>query len=229
MEAAPCGPPFSDLTMRSGEAVTTFCLMRHGETYWNVERRMQGQVNIPLNEHGIAQAQQARERLKDVAFDICYSSPLSRSLETARTVLSGRDVPVVVSNLLVEQGYGLAEGLRVDAILDKPEHPAYGYDFEPENYKGAIGSESFEDLFNRMGRVVAELMVPATRQYENVLLSAHGAVACGLVDLLLGYPIGRFWDTKLENCGVAIIESEDDGFRVIDAPSLGGRKRIATW
>lgn len=206
-----------------------FYVIRHGETYWNVQRRMQGQVNIPLNERGREQAIKARELLRDIPFDICYSSPLKRSLETARLVLADRKVPIVVEPLLIEQSYGISEGLRVDTILDNPEHPAYGYDLDPCRYQGDIGSEGFEELFERMRALLDEVLMPASLEHESVLVSTHGAVACALLDLILGYPLKRFWDTKLENCGVAVIEIADGKVGVTDAPSVNGRERVAVW
>ena len=65
-------------------------LVRHGETSWNIERKVQGQTDIPLTETGVRQAEKVREELKDVAFDICYCSPLMRAKRTAEIVTNGR-------------------------------------------------------------------------------------------------------------------------------------------
>lgn len=84
-------------------------LIRHGLTYWNVKKKMQGQVNIPLNQTGIQQAKQLSESLKDYHFDVCYSSPLDRAYMTAKLALKDRDVPIHKYLRLVEHGYGLLE------------------------------------------------------------------------------------------------------------------------
>ena len=75
-------------------------LVRHGETSWNIGRKVQGQTDIPLNETGVRQAEKVREELKDEVFDICYCSPLMRARRTAE----------IVANNLKERGFGELEG-----------------------------------------------------------------------------------------------------------------------
>ena len=70
-------------------------LIRHGETDWNKKRKLQGQVDIPLNEFGKLLAKETAPALADVPFAVCYTSPLKRAAETARLVLGDREVPIV--------------------------------------------------------------------------------------------------------------------------------------
>ena len=65
-------------------------IMRHGKTDWNAKHKLQGRTDIPLNEEGIQMAEQAKEKYKDVNFDICYCSPLVRAKQTAEIILEGR-------------------------------------------------------------------------------------------------------------------------------------------
>jgi probable phosphoglycerate mutase len=74
--------------------VTHLVLVRHGETAWNHDGRLQGQTDVPLSEFGRAQAARLRERLRDEPFAAAYSSDLSRCWETATTVVADRDVPL---------------------------------------------------------------------------------------------------------------------------------------
>ena len=73
--------------------------MRHGKTDWNAKHKLQGRTDIPLNEEGIQMAEQAKEKYKDVNFDICYCSPLVRQKQTAEIVLEGRNIPIVYDDL----------------------------------------------------------------------------------------------------------------------------------
>ena len=72
-------------------------LVRHGITDWNARKKIQGQVDIPLNETGRDLARKTAEGLKDVPFDLCMTSPLCRAKETARIILGSRNVNILTS------------------------------------------------------------------------------------------------------------------------------------
>lgn len=84
-------------------------LVRHGETSWNIGRKVQGQTDIPLNETGVRQAEKVREELKNEVFDICYCSPLMRARRTAEIATDGR-LEIVIDENLKERGFGELEG-----------------------------------------------------------------------------------------------------------------------
>ena len=88
----------------------TVVLARHGFTYWNARKKMQGQVNIPLNDEGRRQAHELHDQLSGIDFDVCYSSPLVRAVETAKIALDDPSVPIVKDERLLEHSYGLLEG-----------------------------------------------------------------------------------------------------------------------
>ena len=68
-------------------------IIRHGETDWNAQRKLQGQADVPLNEKGRRLAALTAEAMKDISFAEAYSSPLVRAMETAKTILGSRDIP----------------------------------------------------------------------------------------------------------------------------------------
>ena len=70
-------------------------VMRHGETPWNKERRLQGRHGADLNEEGVLLAEITRDGMRDIPFDICYTSPLVRARHTAEIVIGDRDIPIV--------------------------------------------------------------------------------------------------------------------------------------
>jgi probable phosphoglycerate mutase len=88
----------------------TFYYLRHGETDWNRERRIQGCSDIALNARGIAQAEAAREVLRGTTIATICVSPLARALETARIVNQALDRPIVVLDSLRECSFGPYEG-----------------------------------------------------------------------------------------------------------------------
>ena len=88
--------------------------MRHGTTEWNIQQKMQGQADIPLNEKGKEDAIKASFKLKDIHFNKCYCSPLIRAKETANLVLSDKTCEIIPEDLLkeIENGYDIVIGSR---------------------------------------------------------------------------------------------------------------------
>lgn len=91
-------------------------IIRHGETDWNKQRRLQGQSDTELNEYGIRLAQITGEALKDIRFDHIFSSPLKRAYRTAEIIRDGRTVPIVTDDRLKEIGFGINEGVSSELI-----------------------------------------------------------------------------------------------------------------
>ncbi|HPS48504.1 MAG TPA: histidine phosphatase family protein, partial [Flexilinea sp.] len=100
--------------------MTRFCLIRHGQTDWNLEGRYQGQSDIPLNSTGIKQARLIARVLRDEQFDAVYSSDLLRALRTAEIITEYHDsLKINTDPRLREVNQGEWEGLTRDAIRDR--------------------------------------------------------------------------------------------------------------
>ena len=85
-------------------------LVRHGETDWNTERKLQGQVDIPLNEFGKNLAVKTGKGLENIRFDVCFTSPLQRARQTAELILAGRDVQIIDDDRIIEMSFAEWEG-----------------------------------------------------------------------------------------------------------------------
>ena len=88
--------------------------VRHGQTDWNRAGRMQGILDIPLNEKGLEQARETARLLKDEQFDAVYLSPLLRTRQTAQIICEGRRVPMIEERRLIERDMGEFEGKSWD-------------------------------------------------------------------------------------------------------------------
>jgi len=99
--------------------MTELIVMRHGETDWNRQHRFQGQIDVPLNATGRAQAERLAQRLADEAFDVVVSSDLQRARSTAELAAGGRDI--ACEPLWREQSFGVLEGLDAPTIIER--HP----------------------------------------------------------------------------------------------------------
>ena len=92
-------------------------LVRHGETEWNVEGRIQGHTDVELSDWGRQQAQAMAQRLSGVPFDVAYTSDLSRSRETAQIILGQRDTSLHSTDRIREFHKGVFEGLTVHEYM----------------------------------------------------------------------------------------------------------------
>ena len=87
---------------------------RHGETEWNRLNKVCGRTDSPLTDKGLQQAQLLAERLDSCSIDVIIASPLSRAQETARAVAERKHLPVLTDERLIEQDYGVYEGVQRD-------------------------------------------------------------------------------------------------------------------
>lgn len=173
-------------------------VIRHGQTDWNARYKMQGRTDIPLNADGIQMAKDAKERYKDVNFDICFVSPLTRARQTAEYLLEGRTIEIVPDDRLMEMSFGEFEG--TENVFQKPDCPMYKFFKDPENYVAEGGAESFEELFTRTGAFYEEKVKPLLAEGKDVLIVGHGAMNNSIVNRIRQIPIARFWDTAIPNC-----------------------------
>src|SRR5262245_31004846 len=113
--------------------MTEILLIRHGETLWNREARMQGQNDSPLTETGLEQARKLARRLKTVAFTTLYSSDLGRAHQTARCIAEETGHEIVANEGLRERCFGIFEGLTNAEIQVKhPDHYVHFAAREPD-------------------------------------------------------------------------------------------------
>lgn len=173
-------------------------IMRHGETDWNAQHKIQGRTNIPLNGRGIKMAAEAAKKCANVHFDICYCSPLSRARQTADIVLKGRDVPIIEDNRLSEMSFGVCEGL--ENSFPTKEGVMGVFFTHPENYIPPEGGESFEELFARTGEFVDEVVEPLLSQGKDVLIVGHGAMNSSIICKIKGIALKDFWGAGIESC-----------------------------
>lgn len=157
--------------------MTEFLFIRHGETDWNRQHRFQGQIDVPLNAMGQAQAARLAERLRSEAFDGLLSSDLVRAQQTAAPTAQWRELAPALHPGLREQGFGVLEGLDVSTI--QAEHPQlwqqwlrYDADAAPP------GGETVRQFHARVLATVAELA--AANPGRRIAVFTHG----GVLDML---------------------------------------------
>jgi uncharacterized phosphatase len=140
-----------------------FAFIRHGQTDWNRDDRLQGSTDIPLNETGRAQAHEAAELLQGERFEVIVSSPLVRARETAQIIADDLNIELGPSYIeLVERDYGALEGESSSEMVAR--HP-------DRDYPGA------ETLASVVGRGIAGLRrIAADYGDRDVVIVCHGTI-----------------------------------------------------
>jgi broad specificity phosphatase PhoE len=155
-------------------AVTTLHLVRHGQSEWNLSRRLQGQVaDVPLTPLGVEQARTAAMALAGRNIVAVHSSDLLRARRTAEVIGTALGLPVLLDAGLREQSYGTLEGLPTADVL-----AAAPYDFTDPEARGPSG-ESIGDVHDRVGRCLAGYAERYAGR-ECVLVSHGDAIRIGL-------------------------------------------------
>ncbi|QNK80675.1 histidine phosphatase family protein [Nakamurella sp. PAMC28650] len=172
-------------------------LMRHGETDWNAQARLQGHRDIPLNSVGVAQAVAAAPSVAALSPEVIISSDLSRARSTAVPVSALTGLPVSFDARLRETSMGRWEGLTRDDVMA-------GWPGEWEKWRATSAhnsppeGESRWQVAGRANEVVDELEATS---HQRALLVAHGGLIVGLTGRLLDLP-DNSWGTLLgiANC-----------------------------
>jgi broad specificity phosphatase PhoE len=181
-------------------------LVRHGETEWNVQRRYQGQFNVPLSSVGRQQAERIAERLASQKIDAVYASDLERASETAAIIAAKHNLAVASEPRLRELKFGVLEGLTFDeAQIQYPEMiTAWLKDFN----QPPQGAETI-DLFN--ARIISLLdELKQKHDEETLLLVGHGGSLSELVRVVLGLSREKRWYLEMENASLSEVSIAED-------------------
>ena len=179
-------------------------VIRHGQTELNNRKLLQGRSNQPLNEAGLAQAQQAAALLRGIAFSAVYSSPLTRAVQTAEAVVPALNP--ILDERLIEMDYGPYEG--TDLTNPAPEVLTFFSDFV--HNPAPAGMEPLDSVVGRAGAFLEELC----RTQENILISTHAIAMKGILEYLTPESRGSYWSKYIGNCEVYVAEYKNGAFSV---------------
>jgi len=180
-------------------------LVRHGETDWNRQGRFQGQIDIPLNENGLAQAAAAGDFLRRVRFDRAYTSSMARPRQTAEGILKHHPgVPLTSVRHLVEIGHGEWEGCLEEEISASWADLLADWKRAPETVQMPEG-ENIHEVWER-SLVGWNTIAASLDASETALVVAHDAVNKTILCALLGLTPADIWAVKQGNGGVTVID-----------------------
>ena len=183
-------------------------ITRHGQTNLNKAHLMQGLTDEPLNETGILQAQEARERIGEVRFDAVYASPLQRAVLTASIIGGVEKEAVITDPRIIEADFGRYE--RRKYWMLGPAMTLY-WAF-PEIFPAPAGVETVESLVRRSSDFLKEL---EKKGCGKVLVACHGGIMRALCGYLADRKNGICWRPKPHSGEIRVFESDSGGHRYL--------------
>ncbi len=201
----------------SGEA-TRIVAVRHGETVWNAEMRMQGQLDTRLSAHGLWQAARAGQALAGEGIEAIVASDLARALDTAQAIADVVGLPIATDRGLRERCFGEFEGFTYAQIDARwPEDAARWRRHEPAF--GPAGGETLNAFFARS--VAALTRVAAAARGRSICIVTHGGVLDCLYRAAAGVDLAaaRTWD--LGNASLNRVLFTGEGFTLVGWGDVG--------
>ena len=191
--------------------MTRFIVVRHGQTRWNVEMRVQGQEDSPLTEEGLQQAEAVAQRLSKERFDVLVCSDLGRALQTAAPIARLCGLAIVKDSRLRERNFGEGEGLLYDEI-DRRWPDAFSRTRETDPDAVIPGGETRRQFHDRVHRAFEELV----REHEGkrVAVVTHGGVLAALYRMVHSIPVGRPHKIAISNAAYNAIAFSADAWSV---------------
>ena len=188
-------------------------LVRHGETHWNKERRIQGgSSDIELNDTGLRQAQRLASFLKNENIAAIVSSPLKRAMATAKAIANHHHLPVEVDDELKELEVGELEGLGVSNLNTTFSQFLMQW-WQDAGQEKLPKGESFVEVQQRSWKTVERLL--AEHKNETVVVVSHYFVTLTIIFKALAFPLEYLTKLKLDPGGVSILEFGDYGARLV--------------
>ena len=190
--------------------MTELILLRHGETEWNRELRFQGQVDVPLNATGHAQAQRLAQRLAGEPIDHLVSSDLSRARQTAdpfaRQVQASRGIGLDVDAALREQAFGRIDGMRVEDIKRDHADVWAGWTQFQSDYV-VPGGESTRQFHTRVMAALWQLV--ASHPGRTLAVVTHGGVLDMVFRTARGLGLEGPRQSAIPNAGISRVRMQD--------------------
>ena len=190
---------------------TRLCMVRHGETAWNAEHRVQGQLDVPLNAIGRAQALAASKVLSREKFDAIYSSDLARARQTAEPTANFFSMNLKLEQDLRERHYGIFERLTYAEVRKKFPEDYARFEAREPGYGFRTG-ESLRAFSERSIAVISRIV--KENEGRNILVFTHGGVLDKLYRFITGLPLSAQRDFGIPNAGLNRIEASPAGWRI---------------
>ncbi|WP_024615925.1 histidine phosphatase family protein [Clostridium sp. Ade.TY] len=152
--------------------MVTIYLTRHGQTEWNIEKRLQGHGNSPLTDAGIKRAEELSKRLKDIKIECIYTSPIERAYKTASILKGNKEIELITHDGLKEMNFGDFEGKITEEVMQ--ENPDWDINLIMQGNleMRAPNGETLAEVRERVSKAMDEII--KDNDGKSILIVAHG-------------------------------------------------------
>lgn len=171
-------------------------LIKDGETEYNRQNRLTGKLNILLTDEGRRQIKKLKDKIKEEKYDICFSSPLVRTVETAM-ILVGDKTEIRIDDRLIDRDYGKLEG------HEREEYNIKKY-WDYNLNSGDNNVEKIQDIFQRVDRFLNYLK--ENYSDKSILIVTHHCIIKAIHNILKNNNLDSIEDVKIDNCYPKVIE-----------------------
>ena len=187
--------------------MTKILVVRHGESTWNAQRRIQGHRDSPLSPLGMQQAGAIRDRLRATPISAIYSSDLSRAVATISPLASALGLTVQKREALREKSYGRWEGLTPEEVDEQypGEWERYQRCRESDPHFVIPGGETWEDVRDRTSTALLDI-VALHGPNDIVVIATHGGTLRTMILYALGAPLASLFHMSVNNAGISRID-----------------------
>ena len=199
----------------------TFYFVRHGETDWSVVGRNQGWFDIPLNNNGIEQVNELAKKLSDIKLDCIYTSPLLRSLDTAKIVSEKNNVKIIIEDGLKEWNTGIFSG-KIIRTTDTPIDTSFDINSEIIHIPfSLITSDSYTlpngENYNKFTDRIYDTMVKIAKntKCKTVGISTHGNVIKAFLQKIANV---KYTSINIPHASYIKVRWNGNNFKLLDCP-----------
>lgn len=202
--------------------MTKLYITRHGQTQWNIEKRLQGHLDSPLTELGAQQAAWLGEALKTVSFDAVYASASPRAMRTAEIICNGRNFKIQPCDCLKEIHLGEWEGRLTSELGELYPDELENFFQRPHLYKPMSG-ESYEDMKKRAIAGIEEII--AKHADETVLIVTHAVTLKTIMAYFEDRPLEKLWDPPyMHPTNLNVVETKNNVSHILLHGDIGHYK-----
>lgn len=187
-------------------------LVRHGESEWNAKGLWTGWTDVNLSENGVQEAQKAGEKLKDIHFDIAYTSGLKRAQQTLDEIkkATNQNLPTTANKALDERDYGDMTGKNKWEIKEQVGEEEFmklrrSWDYPPPN------GESLKMVYERVLPYYQSEIEPKLKEGKNVIIAAHGNSLRALIKFLENISDEEIPSLELATGGIYVYDIDAAG------------------